>query len=162
MKLVGLHTAFEATKGETNFRKNRFYRHFKFEDGTHVVDGENFTDTEFKSLFEDVLAKVVRDWIMIGLLNENGERINKTAFSKLADIHQYGIGRKTLKVLYFRNSRDIIYGFYPDFTTIKDCINQSYEWYLQTLNNEYKFLDDKDICFGNCGVPLTYSKLIIQ
>lgn len=161
MELVTLHTALEATKGHTKFRKNYFYRHVLV-DGTHIVNGENFTDIEFKSLFEDALAKIVRDWVKIGLLTENGEKISKTAFSKLADIHDYGIGRNTVKVLYFRNSKDSIYGFYPELKSIKGCINKSYEWYLQTLNNEYKFLDNDDICFGNCGVPLTYSKLKIQ
>jgi hypothetical protein len=162
MGLVILHTALEATKGETKFLKNRFYRHIDFGDGTHVINGEHFTDVEFKSLFEDAMAKVKRDWIELGLLKPNGSKISKTAFKELADVHEYGSGRKTLKVLYFRKTKDVIYGFYPDWITKSDSINQAYDWYLQTLNNNYRYLDNKDICFGNCGIPLAYGKLRIN
>jgi hypothetical protein len=159
MDLVILHTALEATKGETKFVKNHLYRHIDFENGNHVICGEPFTDVEFKSLFEDAMDKVKRDWIEIGLLKQNGSKISKNAFKELADVHEYGSGRKTYKVLYFRKTKDIIYGFYPVLANKSDSINQAYEWYLQTLNNNYEYLDDRDICFGNMGVPLSYTKL---
>lgn len=162
MDLVTLHTALEATKGETKFRKDIFYRHVDYGNGNHVVNGEDFTDVEFNSLFEDAITKVKRDWIEIGLLKPNGSPISKNAFKNLADIHRYGYGRKTLKVLAFRKTRDKIYAFYPDIINIEQTINECYRWYLETINGNTSFLDDKMICFGNCGMPLTYSKLKIQ
>lgn len=159
MDLVVLHSALEATKGETKFRKDHFYRHIGFNNGQHVINGENFTDVEFKSLFIDVMDKVKKDWIELGLLKPDGSKISKTAFKELADIH----GGRRIKILYFHKTRDCIYGFYPDWTNAKDAVNQAYEWYLQTMfNNNYEYLDDKDICFGNCGLPLTFRKLRID
>jgi hypothetical protein len=162
MNLVTLHSALEATKGETKFRKNHFYRHVDYGNGHHIVNGEDFTDIEFKSLFESAISKVIKDWVKIGLLTENGERLTKTAFKRIADIHTYGAGKKTLKVWYFRGDKDCIYGFYPmqgtNFENQKEC----YQWYLDILNGNDESLDEKDVCFGNCGLPLMYSKLRIQ
>jgi len=160
MDLVTLHTALEATKGETKFRKNHFYRHVDYGNGYHVVNGEDFTDVEFKSLFEDALAKVAKDLIKIGLLDENGKRISKTAFGKLAYFPLFKRG--TCQIMYFQCGKEIVYGFYSDWSNKVDCINQCYEWYLQTLNNNYNHLDNRDIQFGNCGIPLANTSLRIQ
>ena len=161
IELVVLKSALTATKGETIFKANYFYRCMKVENG-YIVYGELFDEREFKSLFEDAISKVVKDFVKIGLLTENGVRLSKTAFTKLADIHTYGYGSNKMYIWYFRGSKDCIYGFYPMQRTMAKRQKECYQWYLDVLNNQYEPLDECNICFGNCGTPLNYSKLRIQ
>jgi|688.fasta_scaffold263689_5 hypothetical protein len=162
MELVVLKSALTATKGYTIFKANNFYRCIKVEGG-YIVYGELFDEREFESLFEDAISKVIKDWVKIGLLTENGVRLSKTAFTKLADIHTYGSGRNKMYIWYFRVSKDCIYGFYPmRGTNMVERQNECYQWYLDILNGKYEPLDERDVCFGNCGIPLAYSRLRIQ
>jgi len=159
MELVVLKTAITATKGNTIFKANHFYRCIEVDNG-YVVFGEWFDKREFDSLFEDAMAKVMRDWLSIGLLKKDFKPISKNAFKELADVHF--CGRRSLKVLYFKNSRECIYGFYSTYVQKEEAIKEAYEWYLETLNGNYDHLDSTSICFGNCGIPLVYSKLRIN
>jgi len=162
MKLVVLKAALSATKGITKYEANYFYRCME-SNGGYIVFGEYFDKREFDSLFMDAIEWVKNHWKQIGLLGENDKPISKTAFMKLADIHVYGYRRKnSMKIWYFRNDRNCIYGFYPMSGTVKQNQLECYQWYLDILNGDYEPLDDKDVCFGNCGIPLSYSKLRIN
>lgn len=160
--LVILATALQATKGTTSFLANRFYRHSVLEKNLHLVYGETFTQVEFDSLFINAIDRVKADFKKIGILGADEKPISKSLFTKLADIHTYGSDRKGYKIWYFRGARDLIYGFYPMQGTKKENQTECYQWYLDILNGNHECLDDRDVCFGNCGIPLSYSKLRID
>ena len=139
-------------------KPNHFYRHIELSEGKrkeHLVFGFVFSDKEFNDLFELAHTRVLRDFKAIGILPESGKPISKSAFTKLADIREYG----KLRVWYFRNSRERIYGFYPmQGNKIENAI-ECYRWYLDLINGKMDSLDDGDVKFGNCGIPLAYGGL---
>jgi hypothetical protein len=157
--LVVLKAAIEATKGNTKFKANKFYRCCEMDNNDKLVFGELFTKQEFDSLFETAHERVLRDWQALNLLGKDNKPLSKAAFLKLADIHTYGIGKKALKIWYFRNTRDCLYGFYPTQGNKVENLNECYEFYMDTIKGEMVHLDNEDIMFGNCGVPLVYGGL---
>lgn len=160
--LVVLHSAIQATKGFTVYRANHFYRCIPDSDTLgFLINGEWFNKQEYNSLFETAQTKILRDFEAMGLL-VNGKPISKSAFVKQADIHQYGNGRNNLKIWYFRNSRECIYGFYPMRGTKAENTNQCYQWYLDIINGNMECVDEHDVMFGNCGIPLAYGELRIM
>ena len=145
-------------------KPNVFYRHLELKEGKkieHLVHGIVFSDKDFFEKFEAAYQKVINDWNLIGLLKD-GKSISKSQFKKLADIHTYGRGKKSLNIWYFRNSIDIIYGFYPSQGNLKIQLEECYEWYLEMISGNLESIDNGDICFGNRGIPLCYGKLSIN
>ena len=155
----------------TEFFPNKYYRCIQLSEGgdnaQYLIYGEVFTLVEFNELFEYATDRVLKHWANIGLLkvDEGGlvKGISFTAFGKLADIHEYigyYSGRKTkMRILFFRNSKEVIYGFYPTNVTKLGDIKESYQWYLDTVSGITEHLDDKSIQFGNRGIPLSYKPL---
>jgi hypothetical protein len=162
MRLVVLKEALSVTKDSTTFKPNYHYRHIDFKNGVHVVNGEDFTDTEFNSLFESAIDRVKNHWKEIGILGENNKPISKSLFTKLADIHIFGYGTRAMKVWYFSNRRGCIYGFYPMQGTKIENQKECYQYYLDILNGNYDPLDEQNVCFGNSGYPLSYTRLRIS
>jgi hypothetical protein len=150
----------------TDFKTHINYRSIRNSDGSFVIYGEHFSKEEFNDKFEFSIDRVLRHWLEISLLKENGKPINFTNFGKLTDIHTYTgyfNGKKTKKrILFFRNNREISYGFYPLNVTKLNDVRESYQMYLDTVNGNPIHLDNDDIQFGNCGIPLSYSYLRIR
>lgn len=148
------------------FEPNKFYRSIQLSEGDDnaqiLITGEVFTQVEFNELFEYATDRVLRDWNEIGLL-KNGKALSFTAFGKQADINEYTsffMGRRTkMRILLFRTSKDIIYGFYPTNVTKLGDIKESYQWYLDTVTGITEHLNDKLIQFGNRGIPMSYCNL---
>ena len=160
--LVTLKSALTATKGNTHFKLNHFYRCIWLDKNTALVYGEHFTKVEYNSLFETAQKRVLRDFKTLGILGKGNTPISKSLFTKLADIHTYGSGRKSLKIWFFRDSRDIIYGFYPTQGTKAEAQNECYSWYLEIIAGNMACLDERDLCFGNCGIPIAYGELRVN
>lgn len=159
--LVVLKSALTVTKGHTIFKANHFYRSLPDKKGS-VIFGEWFDNREIKCLFELAHDRVLRDFKAIGILTEDGKPISKSLFTKLADIYTFGNGRKALKVWYFRSGRECIYGFYPMQGNQKENQTECYEWYLDIVKGNMEPIDNKDVMFGNCGIPLAYGALRIS
>ncbi len=102
--------------------------------------------------------RVLSDFRAIGLLTDKNKPISKTLFANQADIHGYG----KLNIWIFRNSRELIYGFYPMQGTRKEQLAECYAWYLELVNGDLTSLENTDVCFGNCGIPLVYRKLRVS
>lgn len=96
----------------------------------------------------------------LGLITETGEPISFAKFKKLCDIHQYGLGKRRLFIIFIRNSRDNIIGFYPPTSNRPEMLKISYEYLVDTITTEMKqeFLDG-NVQWGNCGIPLSYGNL---
>jgi len=96
----------------------------------------------------------------LGLVTESGEAISFSKFKQLADIHQYGLGKRKTFIIFIRNSKNNILGFYPPTCSKVEMLKISYEYLLDTIQTEMKqeFLDG-NIKWGNCGIPLAYGDL---
>jgi hypothetical protein len=145
--------------GDSGFEPNKFYRFSHLDSKNVLVYGESMTLKKFESNFEFAWVKVMRDFKSLGMLKADNSPISKTSFKKLADIHTYTGGSRTLRIWFFRNTRDCIYGFYPMKDTLQNELNECYEWYLQLVCGNMDSLDDENVMFGNCGLPLTYGRL---
>lgn len=156
------------TINHTEFYPNKYYRCITLSESEDneqtLIYGEVFHKEQFNELFEYATDRTLRDWEAIGLLVKDkkdgvAKAISFTAFGKHADIHTYGRGRNKMRILYFRNSRECIYGFYPcNYTKVND-IRESYNMFLDTVLGNSEHLDDKSIQFGNRGIPLQYGDL---
>lgn len=102
--------------------------------------------------------RVLSDFRAIGILTDKNKPISKSLFANQADIHGYG----KLNIWIFRNSRERIYGFYPMQGTRKEQLAECYAWYLELVNGDLTSLDNTDVCFGNCGIPLVYGNLRVS
>ena len=105
----------------------------------------------------EILNQKLKD---LGLITESGEAISFSKFKKLADIHQYGLGKRKVFIIFVRNSKDNIFGFYPPTCSRPEMLKISYEYLLDTIQTEMKqeFLDG-NIQWGNCGIPLAYGDI---
>lgn len=149
------------TQGNTTFKPNRFYRICEQGKG-YIIYGEYFDKKSAETLFQEVNLRIGKDFKKVGLLGQYSERLTKTAFGKLADIHVYGKGRHAMKVLIFMsvdNGNKTIYGFFPNSGTRAEVIAESYNMYIDTCNGNMEHIDNGDIQFGNCGIPMSYGKL---
>lgn len=155
--LVVLKDALTVEKG--HFAPNKFYRCLPDGKG-FLIHGEWFTKAEYNSLFETVHGRMMSQFEALGLI-VNGLPVSKTKFTKLADIHEYGTGRKALKVWYFKNTRDVIWGFYPMQGNKTENAAECYEMFTELVGGCMDAIDSGDVAFGNCGLPLAYRALII-
>ena len=148
---------------DNQFKSNTFYRCIQLSKGKRsefMVYGCIFSAKDFKEKFEYAIDRIKRDFVELGLLKSNLSIISKNLFSTSADVHQYGSKRSSsLHVWYFRISRDMIYGFYPSQGSRAKQLAECYQMYLETLEGNMDYIDCGDICFGNCGIPISYGKL---
>lgn len=124
----------------------------------YLVNGFTFTNEEFKKTFVFVYDRMIQHFESLGLI-KNGKPISKTAFGKLADIHQYGRGRNSYYIWYFRNTKETIYGFYPMQGNKKEQLDECYKYLCELVSGNMEPFDSKDVMFGNRGFPIVYSKL---
>lgn len=155
--LVVLKDALTATKGHTQFKANHFYRCIPDNNGA-LIYGEWFTKREYNSLFETVYDRMIRQFTDLGLI-VNGQPVSKAKFTKLADIHTYGNGHRAKKIWFFRNSRDVIWGFYPMQGNKTENAKECYQYFTDLVSGNMEPIDSEDVNFGNAGIPLTYGKL---
>jgi hypothetical protein len=112
-----------------------------------------FIDTKLKPLMQKA-----------GLIGPKDKPLTKTAFFKLAKPSLYTGNRRKSYIFFVHNERNNIFGFYPPMNiTLKESKKIAYEYYLtmfeSTDTNEFYY---GNVCWGNCGIPLSYSKLRIQ
>lgn len=148
-----------------NILPNKHYRCISITDNgitQYLVYGFVFDEETYNRLFELSHTRVMRDFKTLGIVTENGKPISKSLFTKEADKHKYGTWKNALQIWIFRSSRELIYGFYPTQGTKLEAQKECYQWYLDIINGNVESLDDEDVVFGNCGIPLKYGKLRIS
>lgn len=99
----------------------------------------------------------------IGLVKE-GKPISKTAFNKLADIHQYGKRKKdgTLHIIYFGHPKENCFAFYPPQTNKKESLDIAYRDYLDCFTEMKQEFHDENVMWGNCGIPIGYGNIRVH
>ena len=141
---------------------NKYYRSIALTEGDRtqiLVFGKVFNKEHFDETFEFAHARVLRDWTEICLLKEGNKPLTKKAFNEQADVHVYGNRSSKIRIIYFRNSREPIYGFYVYNSTKAKDLKDAYEMYIETINGSTEYLDSKEIQFGNRGIPIAYGDL---
>lgn len=149
--------AFENESGYS-FKPNRLYRSIKVSDDEWVVNGYPFDDSTFKDCFQFAHERIIAQWSGMDLMKGDSP-ISKTAFKKLADVHEYVGRRQKYRIVLFRNCIDIMFGFYPMNGTKAEAMDECYEMYCSVVNGNMEPFDDGDIQFGNRGIPISYSDL---
>jgi hypothetical protein len=145
------------TEGNTEFKKNLFYRCCKQDKG-YIIYGEYFEKAKAEQLFVEATIRVGKDFRTLGLLTEYNESISFKQFKELGDVHTYGRGRTALRIVFFRTfeqGNHLIYGFYPNQGTKAEC----FQYYLDTVSGDMIHVDSEVIQFGDRGIPLTYGGL---
>jgi hypothetical protein len=144
---------------------NKHYRCIRLTESKrseYLVYGIVFDENDFNRLFELSHTRVMRDFKTLGIVTENGKPISKSLFTNLADKHKYGTWKNALQIWLFRSSRELMYGFYPMQGTKLEVQKECYQWYLDIVNGNMESIDDEDVMFGNCGIPISYGKLRIS
>lgn len=96
----------------------------------------------------------------LGLIDKTDKPISFAKFKKLVDIHQYGKGKRRLFVLYVGNPKENLLAFYPPTDTRPEMLKIAYDYLIDTVTTESKrdYMDE-NVVWGNCGYPLSYSKI---
>lgn len=165
--LVILKGSNELKLGFDTLTPNKFYRCLKdSENGatSYFVYGINMSEEFFEAYFELAYDRIIRDWKSIGVIGSDGI-ITKKVFCEMADVHTYGKQTNNMRIMYF-GGKDCIYGFYPPFNENKvKQLDHMYRWYKEVvICGEYamQYFDNREIQFGNCGIPLTFSDLRVR
>ena len=150
----------KGTESGLVYEPNKFYRHCLDVDYDfpHMIYGASITKEAFNEYFEYAHERIMRDWTKMNLVVD-GKPVTKKEFKELADVHTYGSGRKNLKIIFFGATKDCRYGFYPMQGSKAANLNEAYNMYLDTINGNMEYIDDKDIQFGNTGIPIGYGDL---
>lgn len=94
----------------------------------------------------------------IGLVKD-GQPVSLSQFKKFIDVHLYGRSAKSGRYVVYIGPKENRFGFYPPKTTKKETIEIAYEYYCELFTElKYPWMDGI-VCWGNLGIPLTYSKL---
>ena len=141
------------------FKANTFYRCEPNGEDTYIVFGTNMSKYVLDDMFETAHERIMRDWKDLDLLKDNGKPLSKQIFEGKLDIHRYGNRRNPLKILLVRNSRTLMYGFYPEQGTTRNNINECYKMYLKIISGDMEDVDIGDVQFGNYGIPIAYGNL---
>ena len=152
----------KSTGKETDIKPNHFYRCMVV-DGGYLICGEYVTKRIAETVYENAIDRIVRDFKQLGLLNADNTKLSKTEFKKLASVHKYGKGKHAMRIIAFqcvneKNDR-ILYGFYPMTGNLTEVFNECYQMYLDTVFGNTEHIDNDDIQFGNCGIPISYNSL---
>lgn len=159
ISLVVLKEPKDLTNGVDTLKKNHFYRCCKQGKG-YIIYGTYFDKKYAEKIFEPAIERVKRDFVLLGINDFNVLCVSKTRFKKLADVRTYG----KLKIVYFHgfnnetNSK-VIYGFYPSQGNKTECLDECYEMYSKIMGGDFEPLDDKDVQFGDRGIPIGYGDL---
>lgn len=141
--------------GNTQYKSNTNYRVSFDEDGKGcIVFGEWMNMKTFEANFIDYVDFLQKKLAII--LGEH--KVSFASFKKIVDIHTYGHGRKALKVMYI-GVKENRFGFYPMQGNKADNLKECYEYYVRLFEGNFEVVDEEDVRWGNCGIPLAYSGL---
>lgn len=158
------------TNFQSEFKVHTFYRAIQLENETQIeilVNGEVFPKANFDLIFESGYDRVMRDFKLAKLVNENGKPVSKTQFKKLCDLHTYISSYRTKGKLFkgrFVTFKDRgIYTFQTDFRENQnDFFKATYRMFIDMINGDLYPIEQKLVQYGNCGMSLSYSDLRVR
>lgn len=154
----------------TEFKQHTFYRAIQLENENQkevLVFGEVFINEDFDNRFETAHERIMRDFKLAKLIDENGKPISKTKFKKLCDLHEYSSSYKSKHKLFkgrFVTFKDRgIYTFQTNFReNKKEFFDTTYKMFMDIIDNDLYPIEYKTVQYGNCGMPLTYTNLRVR
>ena len=141
----------------TEFKVGKVHRAIEIKDNGHhqvLVYGVVFDYDFFKDHFEDHTDAVLERLSKIGLLQDNGKMITKTAFVRdFADVHKYGRGND-FKMLYV-GGKGNTFGIYAGRgASKKDLIHTAYEVFGKLLKGDLDPIVLGYVKYFTKGIPL--------
>ena len=103
--------------------------------------------------------EIVAKFKAIGLLTPAGTAILYSAFKNRCTIQKYGKGRKQLKIVFVGVPNTNLFGFYVYTDTDPIVMKEAYDLYKMLINRDMTPFNDKDVQWGNCGMPTEYHNL---
>ena len=95
----------------------------------------------------------------INLLDSEGKPVSYASFKNRTTILKYGKGRKQLKIVFAGIPQKNLFGFYVYTDTDPNVLKEAYEMLKQISRGDMTPIEDKDVQWGNCGMPLAYGNL---
>ena len=145
------------------YNPNMFYRCLVLENERYdyMVYGSKLTKEQYETNFKQVHQQIISDWITLGLI-VNGKPISKTAFKKLASVHQYG--NNNLRIIFFYiHPKELMYGFYPPIRGTKaKNLDSAYDRFVKTFEGWMDYIDNAVIQRGNSGIPIGYGDIYMK
>lgn len=143
----------------TTYKINTNYRVSFDEKGTgRLVYGEWMTKKQFDKRFELYIPILQERLKSIGLIL-NGKPAPFRVFKKLVDIHNYGTGKRTIKIIFIGHPKENMFGFYPMQGANPVVLKEAYEMFVALAKGEFEDVDCRNIQWGNCGIPICYGDL---
>lgn len=167
----------ETNGGFTNigipFKPHTPYRCMIAEDNDEkefLVYGEVFDEKTFNELFEFAYNRIMRHFETLGLvhISTNGgiKPIGKKEFIERGYAVKYGKGKDSFWTLYYyTHPKELMYRFSPTFSGGSKAVQMTnlYNDFIELVNGNLQAIDDNEIEFGNCGLPLgQYKELDVR
>lgn len=152
------------------FKPNHFYRCVRIEgEDTYIVYGTNLAKRDVENCFESAHDRVLRDFLALGLIKQKEGQmptfITKKEFKELVHVGNYtgqGFRKRPLRILHVGHPKECMYAFYPMQDTLANNFKETYENYRKLVEGDMEPLDDEDVMFGNCGIPIGYGKIRVR
>lgn len=90
------------------------------------------------------------------LITSDNKPLLYSAFKKFASVHKYG---NKYKIVFVGIPNDNLFGFYVDWGNDTDVMKQAYKMYVRLVNGNMDEFNDKEVQWGNCGIPIKYGNL---
>jgi hypothetical protein len=144
------------------FVNGKVYRCFSLGEGDDkelLVYGVVFDVEHFNKHFKYTHDVIIQEWEKLGLI-VNSKPISKTGFKELLDCHKYGRGRGSFYSGYIGHPKECCYQFNTNYSEPKTTfINGAYANFLQVCNGDMYSVDNKMICRGNSGYPISFANI---
>lgn len=95
----------------------------------------------------------------LGLINAEGGPLLYSGFKKFASIHRYG---NKYKIVFIGLPKENLFGFYVEYGNDTQVLKDAYKMYVRLVNGNMEEFNDKDVQWGNCGIPISYGNLRIS
>jgi len=150
-----------------SFKPHTHYRCIKITENNisqYMVYGIIFDEVKFNELFEFSQIRLIRDFKELGMLDKNNKPLSKSKFLEKANVHCYGRAKnKVYRFYFYKKPHECMYMFESLFIGVKPMqLLEAYTNYTSIFLGLLDSLDSGLIQFGNCGIPLTNSKLRIS
>jgi hypothetical protein len=92
----------------------------------------------------------------LGLLTESNEALIFSQFKNLVTIKEYG---KKNRIVFTGIPNETLIAFYVSFGTYPEMLREAFDWYLQMTKGSMVPVDEKNVMFGNSGIPDQYQEI---
>ena len=93
----------------------------------------------------------------LGLVNiETNKPISYSGFKNRSTIFKYG---KKYKTVFVGQPKQNLFGFYTMWGNDTEVMKEAYDMFVSLVKGDMSYYNDKDIQWGNAGMPLEYGNL---